>query len=103
MKLHLAAAVAAAAITPALIAPAVAPAHHSRCHGAHSCPSDHATYKWRGKLCVKPSSDKRTSAFRKKIRLCRADVLLQVVAPRLPLTACALTGSAVRARVLCSN
>lgn len=68
MKLRLAAAVAAAAITPALIVPAIAPAHRSGCHGAHSCPSDHATYKWRGKLCVKPSSNQRTSAFSKKVR-----------------------------------
>ncbi len=68
MKLRIAAAVAAASVTPALTIPAVAPAHRSGCHGHHSCPSDHATYKWRGKLCVKPSSDKRTSAFRHKVR-----------------------------------
>lgn len=50
------------------VAPAVAPGHRSGCHGAHSCPSDHATYKWRGKLCVKPSSAKRTNAFKQKVR-----------------------------------
>lgn len=68
MKLRLAAVVAAAAITPALIVPAAAPAHRSGCHSKHVCPSDHATYKWKGKLCVKPSSDKRTSAFKKKVK-----------------------------------
>lgn len=68
MKHRLAAAVAVAALAPALIVPAIAPAHRSGCHGAHSCPSDHATYKWRGKLCVKPSSDNRTSAFKNKVR-----------------------------------
>jgi len=67
MKHRLTAAVVAAAITPVLV-PAVAPAHRSGCHSRHVCPSDHATYKWRGKLCVKPTSDKRTSAFKKKVR-----------------------------------
>ena len=68
MKHRLAAAIAAVAIAPALIVPAVATAHRSGCHGHHSCPSDHATYTWRGKLCVKPSSDKRTKAFKTKVR-----------------------------------
>ena len=68
MNHRLVAAIAAAAVTPALIGPAVATAHGSGCHSHHSCPSDHATYKWRGKLCVKPTSDKRTSAFKKKVR-----------------------------------
>ena len=45
-----------------------AAAHRSGCHGKHVCPSDHATYKWNGKLCVKPSSDQRTSKFKKKVR-----------------------------------
>lgn len=68
MEHRLAAAVVAAAITSALLVPAVAPAHRSGCHGSHVCPSDHATYKWRGKLCVKPSADERTKAFKKKVR-----------------------------------
>jgi hypothetical protein len=67
MKQRLAAAVVAAVVMPVLV-PAAAPAHRSGCHGAHSCPSDHATYRWRGKLCVKPSADERTSAFNKKMR-----------------------------------
>lgn len=29
-----------------------ASAHRSGCHSAHSCPSDRATYRWRGHLCV---------------------------------------------------
>jgi hypothetical protein len=48
--------------------PTGASAHRSGCHGAHSCPSDHATYRWRGKLCVKPNADERTSSFKKKVR-----------------------------------
>jgi len=45
-----------------------ASAHRSGCHSKHVCPSDHATYKWKGKLCAKPNSDKRTSKFTKKVR-----------------------------------
>ena len=68
MKRRLAAAIAAAAITPALIVPAGATAHRSGRHSHRSCPSDHATYRWRGKLCVKPTADERTSAFKRKVR-----------------------------------
>ncbi len=60
-----------AGVTAAILVGTGAPtatAHRSGCHRAHACPSDHATYKWKGKLCVKPSSDKRTSAFKKKVR-----------------------------------
>ena len=64
---RLIAVLAAVAIVPAVV-PTVAPAHRSGCHSKHVCPSDHATYRWKGKLCVKPSSDKRTSAFKKKVR-----------------------------------
>jgi hypothetical protein len=60
-------ALCAALVTAAATAPSV-PAHRSGCHRAHSCPSDHATYRWRGQLCVKPSSDKRDSSFKKKVR-----------------------------------
>lgn len=59
---------AAAALAAAAVIPSPASAHRSGCHGAHSCPSGHATYKWRGKLCVKPSSDARTKAFKHKVR-----------------------------------
>jgi hypothetical protein len=50
-----------------------ASAHRSGCHRWHTCPSDHATYWWRSPttgirwLCVKPSADERTSAFRRRI------------------------------------
>ena len=44
-----------------------APAHRNGCHVEHSCPSDHATYRWRGLLCVKPTSDERTSAFKRRV------------------------------------
>jgi hypothetical protein len=66
MKRRVLAVVIGLAVVPAL--PGTASAHRSGCHGAHSCPSDHATYKWRGKLCVKPTSDERTRAFKKKVR-----------------------------------
>lgn len=57
-----------AAVMLAGVGAQAAPAHRSGCHSHHVCPSDHATYKWNGKLCVKPTSDKRTSAFKKKVR-----------------------------------
>ena len=60
-----------ASVTAAILVGTGAPTatgHRSGCHRHHTCPSDHATYKWKGKLCVKPSSDKRTSAFKKKVR-----------------------------------
>ena len=47
--------------------------HRNACHRAHTCPSDHATYRWRQPrtgirwLCVKPSSDRRNGTFRKRI------------------------------------
>ena len=50
----------------AIFAPS-APAHRYGCHRAHSCPSDHATYRWRGRLC-KPTSDKRDNSFRTRVR-----------------------------------
>ena len=44
-----------------------APAHRHGCHLEHSCPSDHATYRWRAVLCVKSTSDERTSAFKRRV------------------------------------
>ncbi len=41
--------------------------HRDGCHVKHTCPSDHATYRWRGLLCVKPTSDERTSAFKRGV------------------------------------
>lgn len=46
----------------------MAPTHRDGCHRWHSCPSDHATYRWRGLLCVAPYSDKRNSTFRQRVR-----------------------------------
>jgi hypothetical protein len=43
-------------------------AHRSGCHRWHTCPSDHATYRWRGLLCVKPTSDKRNSTFTRRVK-----------------------------------
>jgi hypothetical protein len=45
-----------------------ADAHRASCHTAHTCPSDHATYKWKGMLCVKPSSPKFNASFKIKVR-----------------------------------
>lgn len=50
------------------IAATPAAGHRSGCHRWHSCPSDHATYRWHGLLCVAPYSDKRDSTFRKQVR-----------------------------------
>jgi hypothetical protein len=44
-----------------------ADAHRSGCHRWHTCPSDHATYRWHGWLCVAPYSSKRDASFRKRI------------------------------------
>jgi hypothetical protein len=46
----------------------VSAAHRSGCHGAHSCPSDHATYRWRGWLCISHASGDYRSGFKHKIR-----------------------------------
>lgn len=67
MKLRAVLIAAAAVIAAAAAVPAVAAAHRSGCHSHHTCPSDHATYRWHGRLCVKPSADERTSAFKKKV------------------------------------
>lgn len=50
-----------------LFASPTAEAHQSPCHRSHVCPSDHATYKWRGQWCVKPTSDKRTARFKTRV------------------------------------
>ncbi len=44
-----------------------ASAHRSGCHGAHSCPSDHATYRWHGRLCVKPGAPEDDGSFRRRV------------------------------------
>jgi hypothetical protein len=60
----------AAALILALVAigtGSAATSHRNGCHVKHMCPSDHATYRWRGLLCVKPTSDERTSAFKRSV------------------------------------
>jgi len=60
----------AVALTLALVASGTASAatsHRDGCHVAHTCPSDHATYRWRSLSCVKPTSDMRTSAFKRRM------------------------------------
>ena len=54
-----------AVVVPELASASVG--HSNRCHIRHTCPSDHATYRWRGLLCVKPTADERTSAFKRRI------------------------------------
>ena len=51
-----------AAVTP------TARAHRDPCHPNYSCPSDHASYRWHGMLCVKPTSSKRNATFKKRVR-----------------------------------
>jgi hypothetical protein len=64
-----------AAVAGAVAAIPAAPAsgHISFCHLRQTCPSDHASYRWRNPhtgsrlLCVKPTADERDSSF--KIRV----------------------------------
>jgi hypothetical protein len=62
----IAASAGSAALTLAVATP-TATAHRSGCHGAHSCPSDHATYRWRGMLCVAPASGESKAGYPKKV------------------------------------
>jgi hypothetical protein len=58
------------ALTTTLVLAVVSPraaAHRSGCHTHHTCPSDHASYRWRGLLCVSPTADERTLRFRTKV------------------------------------
>lgn len=66
-RIALAATVAALAV-PIAPPPDRAQAHRSRCHQRHICPSDHATYRWHGLLCVKPSADENDGSFHKRVR-----------------------------------
>jgi hypothetical protein len=51
----------------AVLLPAGADAHRSGCHRWHSWPSDHATYRWNGMLCVSPASGESTYGYKKKV------------------------------------
>jgi hypothetical protein len=46
---------------------AAAQAHRSGCHRWHSCPSDHATYRWNGMLCVSPASGESPNGYPTKV------------------------------------
>ena len=59
--------IALTAVLGALTFAPPAQPHRARCHQAHTCPSDHATYRWKGWLCVAPYSDQRTSSFSRRI------------------------------------
>jgi hypothetical protein len=75
LSLAVAAVVAFALLALTAIAPDQAQAHRSWCHSRHTCPSDHATYRWYGRaagrwgrwLCVSRTADERNSTF--KIRV----------------------------------
>jgi hypothetical protein len=67
-----------AAIAFGFAAPA-ASAHRSWCHSRHTCPGDHATYRWRGLLCVKPTADERND-LPQEDSLRRRPLLLQALA-----------------------
>jgi hypothetical protein len=64
-----------AALAFGAVAPNGAQAHRSRCHQAHTCPSDHATYRWYGRaggrlgrwLCVHRLADERNATFRIRV------------------------------------
>jgi hypothetical protein len=49
------------------VLPTAAGAHRSGCHRWHSCPSDHATYKWRGMWCVSPASGESRYGYPKRV------------------------------------
>jgi hypothetical protein len=63
-------AILASASTSALCLFVASPAsaHRSGCHRWHTCPSDHATYRWHGWLCVAPYADERNSSFSHLVR-----------------------------------
>jgi hypothetical protein len=64
------------ALAFAAVAPNEAQAHRDRCHQRHTCPSDHATYRWLGRingvrarwLCVHRTSDERNRTFNRRVR-----------------------------------
>jgi hypothetical protein len=76
LTLILATAALFAALAFAAVAPNQAQAHRDRCHQRHTCPSDHATYRWRGRiglvtarwLCVHRTSDERNRTFNRRVR-----------------------------------
>jgi hypothetical protein len=65
-----------AALAFAAVVPDGAQAHRDRCHQRHTCPSDHATYRWLGRingirarwLCVHRFADERNRSFNRRVR-----------------------------------
>lgn len=57
-----------AAIAAAIVLVPAASAHTHPCHSKHECPSDHASYKWRGMWCVSPAAEERTEKFKIRVR-----------------------------------
>ena len=56
----LAVAVAALALMVAAgLGASTARAHSAPCHRAHTCPSDHHTYAWKGLWCTSYANEKR--------------------------------------------
>ena len=47
---------------------APADAHFHLCHQVKSCPSDDATYRWRGLRCAVRSSDAFNASFKRRVR-----------------------------------
>jgi hypothetical protein len=76
LVLVLAISTAFATLAFAAVMPEQAQAHRHPCHRAHTCPSDHATYRWRGRaggrlgrwLCVHRFADERNRTFRIRVR-----------------------------------
>ena len=76
LSLLLAGAALLAALAFMAVAPNQANAHRNGCHRAHTCPSDHATYRWLGRvggvrarwLCVHRTSPKRNRTFNRRVR-----------------------------------
>jgi len=52
----------------AVISPAPSSGHRSGCHRWHTCPSDHATYRWHGWLCVSPASGESRYGYPHRVR-----------------------------------
>ena len=68
LSLALAAVALLAAFAFAAVAPNQAQAHRSRCHQAHTCPSDHATYRWYGRTRLAVKSIRGAGSLRRKVR-----------------------------------
>jgi hypothetical protein len=50
-----------------LLLPSLGSEERARCLRNRTCPSDHATYRWRGLLCLKPTSSKRNRTFTRRV------------------------------------